>query len=215
MTEEDAGEFTISSPPSVPKSPSPAKKVDIHRETLLELLATERNYNADLDLVVEVLRSFFVTGALVCAFLAEHAFFVDARTQVWMAKLKESRMVEPADMSAIFSNIEQIRNLNKVQTPTQACPMHHHSSQNRCAAMGRCRCCSTRWRGSTHSPWSPSTWANGSRPSCVTFPSRSLSLSFNFLFQFSSLSFSLSLSHSFWGLATWPWPRSPVATCWP
>ena len=38
-------------------------------------------------------------------------------------------MVEPADMSAIFSNIEQIRNLNKVQTPSQACPTHHHSSQ--------------------------------------------------------------------------------------
>jgi hypothetical protein len=32
-----------------------------------------------------------------------------------MTKLKESRMVEPADMSAIFSNIEQIRNLNKVR----------------------------------------------------------------------------------------------------
>lgn len=85
-SEEDTGELTISSPQSIPKSPTPAKKVDIHRETLLELLATERNYNADLDLVVEV----------------------------WMAKLKESRMVEPADMSAIFSNIEQIRNLNKV-----------------------------------------------------------------------------------------------------
>jgi hypothetical protein len=34
----------------------PHKKVDIHRETLLELLATERNYNTDLDLIVEVSR---------------------------------------------------------------------------------------------------------------------------------------------------------------
>jgi hypothetical protein len=69
LTEEDTGELTISSPQSIPKSPTPAKKVDIHRETLLELLATERNYNADLDLVVEVLRHFLTGSLVLCAFL--------------------------------------------------------------------------------------------------------------------------------------------------
>jgi len=43
--------------PVVPEEDAPASepaaKVDIYRETLLELLATERNYNSDLDLLVE------------------------------------------------------------------------------------------------------------------------------------------------------------------
>lgn len=84
----------------------PQKKVDIHRETLLELLETERNYNTALDILVEV-RTFLCMDPF-------NLLVVVPPIKLWMTKLKESKLVEPADLSAIFSNIEQIRNLNKV-----------------------------------------------------------------------------------------------------
>ena len=94
--------------------PAPKKKLSMREEVFNELICTERIYNRHLNVIVDVL---FISNTLSLSLSLSHThthtYFSPSSPQSWMAKLKHSGFLEPNDISTIFSNVEQIRNLNR------------------------------------------------------------------------------------------------------
>lgn len=106
--EEDSINREMNGVESLQSSIDGHRKVDQREELVRELLITEKKYVKDLDIIVEVPCS---NRLKVCSYA--HPLVVrSVRMQLYIRRLRENGIMEPSDIATIFSNVDQIRNLN-------------------------------------------------------------------------------------------------------